>query len=101
MNIFPILIQGALLVCIMYALARHEADYSFPKVLLLMVILTAGGGLLAVPLGPLVIPVIFGGMIWALHQFFYLRWSKAALITVIYIVVSMVINFTLGAIVNA
>ena len=88
-----ILISAASLCIIMYLVARHEADYSLPKVILIAAGLAIINFILSVAIGQLIsLPIMLGLTVWALHQFCYLRWSMAAVVTGIYIVVQIALG---------
>ncbi|HWB05378.1 MAG TPA: hypothetical protein VG796_20255 [Verrucomicrobiales bacterium] len=83
-----LLISAGLLCLSMYLVARNEAEINFAIVLLICLGVTVLNFLIARPLGYFSIPVIFAALAWALHQFCTLRWSKAILVTAVYVVVS-------------
>jgi len=92
-----ILITAALLSLIMFAVARHEADYSFPKVALISLGLGLTNFAITIFAGGLpALIVMLGLMVWALHQFCYLRWGMAGLVTGIYLVCQIVISLVMG-----
>ena len=92
MNIFSILINGAVLFLLLAVFAKHEADFSFPKALLVMVILAVGGAFLQILLGFLALPIILALMVFLLRQFFYLSWKKASIVTFAYVGVNILIG---------
>lgn len=91
-----IAISTLLLCVIMFLVARHEADYSLPKVLMISAGISISSLLLTLALGLLAIPLIIGLTIWALHEFCYLRWSRAAIVTGIYIVCQIGLSMALS-----
>lgn len=94
-----IIVSAALLCLIMFIVARHEADYSFPKVILISLGLGLCNMMLSLFVGPWVaLIVVLGLTVCALNQFCYLRWSKAGLITGIYVMVQVVLGVVFGAI---
>ena len=91
-----IITSAGLLCLIMYIVARHEADYSLPKVILISVGLAACNLVLSLTIGALLaLPILVGLTVWALHQFCYLRWGMASIITGIYIVCQIVVGILL------
>jgi hypothetical protein len=87
---------SALLLCvIMFVVARHEADYSLPKVLMVSAGISIVSLLLSMAIGLLAVPVIIGLTMWALHEFCFLRWSRAAIVTGIYIACQIGISLAL------
>ena len=94
---FGVIITAALLCLIMFVLARHEADYSFPKVALIALGLGLCNLVLTLLAGDLIaLVVVLGLMVWALHQFCYLRWGMAGLVTVTYLVCRLVLGLVIG-----
>lgn len=92
-----IIISAALLCAIMFIVARHEADYSFPKVLLISLGLGLCDFALSLLLPPLVGSlVVLGLTVWALHHFCYLRWNMAATVAGIYLGCSIGLGIVLG-----
>ena len=96
-GIISIIINAAILSLIMFAVARHEADYYFPKVALISLGLGLCQFLLSLALGPGIITlvVILGLTVWSLHQFCYLRWSRAGIVTGIHIVLQIALLIVL------
>ena len=93
-----IIISAAFLCVIMYMEAKHEADYSFPKVLLISIGLSICNIILSIMLGPwIALIIVLGLTVWALHQFCYLRWSMAGIVTGLYIAAQIVLGIILGA----
>lgn len=75
-----IIITAALLSLIMFLVARHEADYSFPKVLLISLGVGIVNFALSLGVGSLIALIVtLGLLVWALHQFCYLRWGMQGL----------------------
>jgi hypothetical protein len=90
-----LIISAALLCLSMFLVARHEAEINFAIVLLICLGVTVLSYLLARPLGYFSIPVVFGALAWALHQFCCLRWSRALLVTAVYVVASTLLALVL------
>ncbi len=87
-----LLVSAAVLCLIMFVVARHEADYSFPKVILISFCLGLCNFVLSLAVGPWIALVIVVGLtVWALHQFCYLRWGMAGIVTAIYIAVQILL----------
>ena len=90
---------SAIILCVtMYLVARHEAEYSLPIVLMVSAGLAVCNIFLAALLGVFALPLMIALMMWALHQFCYLRWKTAAIVTAIYIVCQIVLAFVLAAV---
>ena len=95
--ILNLLITSALLSTIMYLVAKHEADYSLPKVIIMTVGISICSLLATALAGPWVALIItLGVTVWALHQFCYLRWKMAWLITGIFIITQVIFNLVKG-----
>jgi hypothetical protein len=90
-----IIISAGLLCLVMFLVARHEAEISFPIVLLIVLGVSVLSALLR-PLGYWSIPIVFAALAWALQQFCTLRWSKALLITLVYVIVSSALLLLIG-----
>lgn len=83
-------IISAFILCgTMYAVARHEADISFPVVLLIAFGVSAVSVILSLFMGLFSLPLVLVALAWALHQFCYLRWSRAWIVTGIYTVAQL------------
>jgi hypothetical protein len=90
-----LIISAGLLCLVMYFVARHEADINFGIVLLICAGITILSMFIVRPLGYWSIPVVFAALAWALQQFCCLRWSKAILVTAVYVVASTALNMVL------
>lgn len=84
-----ILIQIVLLAALMYIFARHEADISWPKLFMVFVPLQIATTLLSHAMGSGAFFLYLGFMIFALHQWFYLGWKKAILISLAHVLFSV------------
>jgi hypothetical protein len=82
------IISAALLCLVMWAMARHEAEINFKVVLLICFGVAILNIVLSRLLGYWAILAVFAALAWSLQQFCSLRWSKAILVTLVYIVVS-------------
>lgn len=79
------IVVSALTLCtIMHLVARHEADYGLPKTVLISAIVTVGGMLIELAIGPFVVPLMIAFTLWALHHFCYLTWRTSGIVTAIY-----------------
>lgn len=94
--IFGTVINTAILCAIMFLVARHEADYSFYRVSLISFGLGICNILLPYMLGTWgALIVVLGLAVWALHQFCYLRWSMAGVITGLYLIAQIALGVVL------
>lgn len=92
-----IVFSAAVLCAIMYVIARHEADYSFPRVLLISLGLGLTDFCLSLLVGPTLGSIlVMGLMVWALHQFCYLRWRMAITVAAIYFASMILLGFVIG-----
>lgn len=88
----------AALAILMYLYARHEADISPPKIALIFILPIWILNVVSGYIGILALPVYFLYVMFALHQWFYVTWGKAAAIAgsfVAYMLVFSLIFFGL------
>lgn len=95
MIIIGIVVNAFLLSAIMHFVAREEAEYSLPVMFLVATGLAAANLFLSMGFGLWSAPIMIGVTVCALHQFCYLRWRVAGLVTVIFIVSQMVLGVLL------
>lgn len=84
----------ALVLCgLLYLIARHEADYEYPTVMLTTVGITAGNFMLGVLLFPkisfFVLPLIFLFTWWMLMKFCWVPWHKGLLVTFLFFAITI------------
>ena len=93
-------ISAILLCMIMYLVARHEAEYSFPIVMMVAVGLNIA--LMFLQFAPPLVALVsmLSLTVWALHQFCYLRWSMAGIVTAIYMVCQLLVGMALHKVLN-
>jgi len=92
-----IIISTLVLCAAMYFVARHEAEISLPIVLMICVGVNVIGGLLGFMIGPFALIVTILLLAWSLQKFCYLRWSKAFMVTGIYLLTNVLLAFGLRA----
>ncbi len=83
------IIVSALILCAaLYLVARHEAEISLPLILMIVVGVSVAAALLSLahPLAPLLSLVLLA---WAIQRFCYVGWSKAWIVTGIYLVTNL------------
>jgi hypothetical protein len=96
------IILSSLILCVaMYLVARHEAEISLPITLMISVGVSVIAGILSIFIGPLALLVALGLLVWSLNKFCYLRWSKAAVVTGIYLVTNITLSVGLKALSKA
>ena len=88
-----IFISAGILALIMHIVAKHEADYSFVRVVLVAFGLFVANTVAGAILGNFAILVMFFATAWALQQFCYLRWGMAFVVTAIYYAVQFALVF--------
>lgn len=98
-----LVLDALILVVLLYLLARHDADFSFYKAIILSAALTAIEALsyvllLSMGIHSFLLPAVavFGCCVWALVQFFYLQWSKSFLISFLYFISVSVVQYLLS-----
>ena len=84
-----LIINAGILCLIMFLVAKHEAEINFGIVILIVLGVSVLDFILTKSIGLWSVPFVFGALAWALHQFCYLRWSRAILVTVVYVAVSV------------
>ena len=94
-SMLGILIQIVTLAALMYLIARHEADISWPKLFLVFVPMIFAIHLLGVVIGAAALLVYLAGIITALKLWFYVDWPKASLIGVAQLVLTILISIGL------
>ena len=92
-----IILSAVILCVIMYVVARHEAEYSLPVVLMVCAGLAVCNLFLSLLPVLIALPLMIGLMMWALHQFCYLRWKTSGIVTAIYISCQIVLGLALAA----
>src|SRR5688572_11676007 len=88
-----LIISAALLCLIMFVMAKDEAEIHFGVVLLIVLGVSVLSAILSRTIGLFSIPIVFGALAWALQQFCTLRWSKAILITLVYVAASVGLSY--------
>ena len=78
----------------MYLMAKDEAEIHFGVVLLITLCVSILSIILSRTIGAIwSLPFVFAALAWALQQFCTLRWSKAILVTLVYIAASFGLSF--------
>lgn len=95
-----ILFSTIILCGLMHFTARHEADYSFGRVAIIAAVIGLLGLLLTLGLGIWGTPLTLVALAYALHEYCYLRWSKAILVTVLYTVLYVGLQVALQGLVR-
>ena len=86
------LIQIVMLAALMFIIARHEADISWPKLFMVFVPMILAVQILGVVMGAIALVVYFVGIMVALKLWFYVDWGKASLIAILQLVGNIVIG---------
>jgi hypothetical protein len=93
-----IFIQAFLLCLLLYAFAKHEADYSFPKVAMVSAVCMVGtlliSGLVGEKLGPFTILLEIGFIAFMLMTFCWISLAKSVLVVIIFCLIHVL--FSLG-----
>lgn len=92
-----IIISTLVLCAAMYLVARNEAEISLPIVLMICVGVNVVGGLLGFMIGPFALIASVVLLAWALNKFCYIRWSKAFMVTGVYLLTNILLAFGLRA----
>ncbi len=69
----------------LWLVARHEAELSFPRILLLSVGITVLSLLLSLAIGAFALPLIIAATAYGLVRFCYVTWTQAWIVTGIYL----------------
>lgn len=91
---FGILLSALILMGSLWVVARHDAEISFVRMLLLSLGITVVS-LLASPLGIFALPVIIGVTAWGLVHYCYVNWAQAWIVTAVYIVAQIGLSLLL------
>jgi len=87
-----IMLQALLLMGLLFLFARHEADFEYSTVLLVMCGIIAGNFLIFISgleyFGLFVVIPIFAFTCWMIAQFCWVPWRKALLITFLYFILA-------------
>ncbi len=98
MLLLALALNAGLLCLLIFAVARNEGDYSFPRVLLISLGMAMVGTVAGAFGGPWLAQLaVSGGTVWALRQFCYLSWKKSALVTALYLAARFALGFALSA----
>ena len=95
---FGAIINAAILSIIMYAVAKHEADYEFSKIAIISIFVSICNfvvSLLISPIAGLLVTVIV--TLLALRLFCYIGWKTSGIITGIFFAVQLIIGIAFGA----
>lgn len=90
-----LLISAGILCAVMYFIAKEEAEIQYGVVILICLGVSILSYILGRTLHYFSIPIVIGALAWALHQFCYLRWPKAILVTLVYQAVGIGIGILL------
>ena len=86
------ILVSTLVLCIaMYLIARHEAEISFPIILMICVGINVLGGVLGMFIGPLALIFTIALLALSLRKFCYLPWPKAFAVTGIYLTTNVIL----------
>ena len=96
-----IIVNSLVLCAAMYLIARHEAEISFPIVLMITVGVSVIGAILSMFIGPIALLISLALLAWAVHQFCYLSWPKASLVSGIYLVTNVALAIGMQALKKA
>lgn len=78
-------ISAFFLCVILFLVARHEADYSLPKVIIISLGLTLVNMVFSIAAGLWVFPVVLFTTAWCVQKFCYLEWGKASIVSALYV----------------
>ena len=90
-----ILFSTVILCGLMHFTARHEAEYSFGRVAIISAVISLLSLLLTLGIGLWGVPLTLAALAYALHEYCYLRWPKAILVTFLYVVLNVGLNAAL------
>ncbi|TLD71259.1 hypothetical protein FEM03_06910 [Phragmitibacter flavus] len=83
---------------IIFLLARHDADLEWPKLALVFAPLIIIMSFVSAFLGVLSLPIYFVLVSFALHQWFYVGWGKASLISFLFLIYLIAYSFLMMSI---
>ena len=76
----------------LYLVARHEAELSLPKCLMIAVGVNVVTGLLGLVIGIYALAAGFTLAMWAIHQFLYVGWGKSAIVSAVYFISIVIVQ---------
>ena len=94
-DMIGLLISAGILFALLHFMAKDEAEIHFGTLVLICLGVSILNLALTKAIGYFALPAVLAGLAWALHQFCYLRWSKAIAVTLVYLVVGTGISFVL------
>jgi hypothetical protein len=94
--LFALFIDPLVLMVTLWAVARHNAEYSYPTLLLISIGLAIVGIVLSFLIGLFAVIPLFGLMLWVLMRFCYVTLTQALIVTAIFIAFKIALAIVLS-----